>query len=71
MTHSRNLPDLKKFEDLLRKSSLNSRCIFQVSNRLPKLIDEYESQPANRIGSRVKKTVRSEVKRTMKHLGTQ
>ena len=70
MTKANTLCEVAQFNDILRTSGLDSRCINQAAGNVPKLIDAFEAQPENRAGQRVRKSARQAVRRTLAHLAS-
>lgn len=66
----KSIQEFANFEEAIQRSQIDPRCVDQVLRKLPKIIEEYESRPAHRIGRRVKNPVRKAVRRTLKHLKT-
>ena len=70
MTKANTLCEVAQFNDVLRTSGLDSRCISQAAANVSKLIEAFEAQPENRAGQRVRKSVRQAVRRTLAHLAS-
>ena len=70
MRSVKSIQEFANFEEAIQRSQIDPRCVHQVLRKLPKIIEEYESRPAHRIGRRVKNPVRKAVRRTLKHLKT-
>ncbi|MYF10430.1 MAG: hypothetical protein F4229_05515 [Gammaproteobacteria bacterium] len=62
------IPELAQFSAILQTTELDPRCIEQAGENVRHLIEAFEALPENRASIRVRRPIRTVVRRTLRHL---